>query len=154
MGKQNETDLLEVLWGKDRIEFQKSVFTKVVFVGSNPSVKNPDPFIPFLDTRSGNTLRTWIRRLEVRCYRIINVSDVVTPKNRPLLKTEICYDTLEYKLQGDFLVVALENTASAALTRIGRDHFKLPHPSSKNRLLNDFQLVDALLIGCKKWLER
>jgi hypothetical protein len=46
--------------------------------------------------------------------------------------------------------VALGESASAWLGSI--KHFKLPHPSSLNRKLNDKQEISRLLYRCKKFI--
>lgn len=49
-------------------------------------------------------------------------------------------------------VVALGVYAHEALTRCSVEHFTLPHPSSRNRKLNDKEWVQAQLSLCKAWL--
>lgn len=150
----DEPDVLEVFGDLLHLKNQTGDLTKVIFVGSNPSRASDTPSIPFLETRSGDVLRSWVKLLGVHCYRFVNVSDRVTEGNRPLRKREVLYDTLARQLQGDFFIIALGNTAASALTRVGRSHFKLPHPSPKNRRLNDRRGVLEALRDCRRWLER
>ena len=48
--------------------------------------------------------------------------------------------------------VALGNVASGALRRLGLDHFKLPHPSGRNRLLNDPSFIREQLEACRAYV--
>lgn len=48
--------------------------------------------------------------------------------------------------------VALGNYASAFLKKANIDHYKLPHPGSSNRQLDNKQFVKAELNKCKRFL--
>lgn len=127
----------------------------VLFVGSNPSSLNKDPSIPFVGSKSEDNLKSWLKFLiPSGMYRIVNVSDKVTKDNRPLKKSE--YELLQLSIHAlnpsIDRVVALGNTASDALDEIGIKHFKLPHPSPRNRFLNNKIQVQAVLDECKKYI--
>jgi hypothetical protein len=49
-------------------------------------------------------------------------------------------------------VIALGNFPSAVLVKIGVRHFKLPHPSGLNRLLNNAEYVRDCLDRCRKYV--
>lgn len=119
---------------------------KVAFVGSNPSHAGPDsPAI--------KTLRKWWDGLVItNSAAFFNVSNKVTPNNRPLKTSEYELGRLMVDLLGYERVVALGNTASNALERLGVPHFRLPHPSPRNRVLNDQLHVEAILAECKKFI--
>lgn len=51
-------------------------------------------------------------------------------------------------------VIALGNEASRALSKIKVDHYKLPHPSGLNRLLNDKDYIVTKLTECKKYINK
>jgi hypothetical protein len=85
-------------------------------------------------------------------YRFTNVSSEVTPKNRPLKRGEYELTRLGWELSSATKIVALGNTASDALEWIGRSHFRLPHPSPRNRVLNDQRHVNSLLKACMCYL--
>lgn len=118
----------------------------VVFVASNPSHLGPD-------SPAKKNFYKWVGALGADIYTFHNVSNRVTPGNRPLKRSEYELDRLRNELGNATKIVALGNTASDALNKLGVKHFKLPHPSPRNRLLNDAQLIDDLLILCKKYLE-
>jgi hypothetical protein len=50
-------------------------------------------------------------------------------------------------------VLALGNFVSSVLNKIEVNHFKLPHPSPRNRLLNDKDYERSMLFACKQYLE-
>jgi hypothetical protein len=51
------------------------------------------------------------------------------------------------------IVVALGNNASDSLTKLGTPHFKLPHPSGRNRQINDKEYIQSRLNACKSYIE-
>lgn len=129
---------------------------KVLFVGSNPSTKNLDPNIPFEGTKSSKVLEVWIKFLELADYDVVNILDKVTKNNRPLTKREIKSSLLEFKEKISSVeydrIIALGNSASVALKMLKLSHYKLPHPSSRNRQLNSKEFVDNSLNECKVYL--
>ncbi len=129
---------------------------KVLFVGSNPSIKNNDTNVPFEGTRSQKILDIWIRFLQLADYKIVNILDKVTENNRPLTKREIrnCILTFKDKLVGVEYdkIIALGKSASMALKLLKIDHYTMPHPSGRNRQLNSKDFVDKTLNECKVYL--
>lgn len=129
---------------------------KVLFVGSNPSVKNVDPEVAFKGARSYDNLVRWISTLNVEDYILVNVLDEVTTNNRPLTRSEIkrAVKSLSAKLATLKFdkVVALGASASVALKLLKVTHYRLPHPSSRNRQLNSKVFVDKQLEECKVFL--
>lgn len=119
---------------------------RVVFVGSNPSHAGSE-------SPAKQNFYKWLKVLKIEHAIFINVSNRVTSDNRPLKKSEYELTRLECDLVGYRKVVALGSTASDALERLRVHHFKLPHPSPKNRALNDKNNVDRLLSECKIYLE-
>lgn len=128
----------------------------ITFVGSNPSVKNPDPKIPFAGTRSGKVLRSWIEATTDRdpdTFRFVNLSDEVTEGNRPLKMSEVDRDNLIKKLEGSHRIVALGHTASQVLSKLRYPHLELPHPSPRNRVLNSREKVQETLDKLRDFLK-
>ena len=105
----------------------------IAFVGDTPSAKNVDPNVPFVGTQSYKRLLEWIWMMDV------DISEVSLFNRGDLIPFR---DTTK--------VVALGNNASEWLGRV--PHFKLPHPSGRNRKLNDEKYVRKVLQQCKKWL--
>lgn len=115
---------------------------KVVFVGDKPSRYNIDPRIAFVGTQSFTNLCKWIANMQISEFIMVNSwthDDMV----------EICrlFNNREK------LFIALGNEASRRLDKLGIEHFKLPHPSPRNRLLNDKDFIDSELKKCHSYLE-
>jgi uracil-DNA glycosylase family 4 len=129
---------------------------KVLFVGSNPSIKNTDPNVPFEGTKSQKILNIWINFLQLADYNVVNILDRVTTNNRPLTKREIKNCILDFKEKIKHIeydrIIALGNSASVALKMLKLDHYKLPHPSGRNRLLNSKDFVNQTLNNCKIYI--
>jgi hypothetical protein len=51
-------------------------------------------------------------------------------------------------------VIALGNVASKALDDLKIEHYKLPHPSPKNRKLNCKSFVQYALFLCKVYIDK
>lgn len=49
-------------------------------------------------------------------------------------------------------VIALGNFSSMILTHMGVKHFKMPHPSPRNRIFNDKNKENELLTKCKHYI--
>lgn len=119
---------------------------KVLFVGSNPSTKNLKTEQPFIGTRSHDTLMCWINRLGVTDYTLTNASDRLDGAN-------IDYDRLQDLMVAHDTVVALGRAAEKAIKATGRKtYLYLPHPSPRNRLLNDKAYINKLLMVTKTYL--
>jgi len=108
----------------------------IVFVGDKPSKKNKRPDVAFVGTPSYANLMNWIGRMQIHWqgFRIINRHQVSS-----------------YYNTGD-QYIALGNEAEKTLKSYKIPHFKLPHPSPKNRLLNSKYFVSTRLNKCKEWL--
>lgn len=107
----------------------------VIFVGDKPSSKNLDPAIPFLGTSSGERLREWLRFLDYSPVAIVN-------------QAQEGFDEYIKAQPYGTKMVALGNIASKRLQGLVFMHLKLPHPSGRNRKLNDSAYVDKVLKEC------
>jgi uracil-DNA glycosylase len=127
---------------------------KIAFVASNPSHLNSDPNVPFVGSKSEKIFDEWLDRLEVRDkeYIVVNVSNTVTPNNRPLRKSEWELEKLQSVVGSADRVVALGKTAGEALDELGITHFRMPHPSPLNRKLNDKRFIESRLHTCWVYL--
>lgn len=112
---------------------------KVLIVGDRPSPRMRVGAKPFEGARSESKLKKWIETLSITHYSIIN--QVGTPLAhfiRAYNEGAVC--------------IALGNNASQALSKANIKHFKLPHPSGRNRLLNDKDFIDKKLKECASWM--
>lgn len=114
----------------------------VIFVGDRPSKKNLDPNVAFVGTKSHVNLSGWILAMKVGSYLMVN-----SYTHADQVQVARLYS------HGERVFVALGNNASKFLTRMGFDHYKLPHPSPRNRLLNSQEYVDSELHKCYLWLK-
>jgi uracil-DNA glycosylase len=114
---------------------------RIIFVGDRPSKKNIDPKVPFEGTRSHLTLLGWIAALGVTDYALVNSYNLAN-------RIGIC----KYDEAGcHFVTLGLK--ASVVLDKMGLKYHRLPHPSPRNRLLNNPQFVELSLAKCKAYLD-
>jgi hypothetical protein len=113
----------------------------VVFVGDKPSKRNTSPAIAFVGTPSFVNLCKWIPVLSISKYTMINsyTHDDVT---------EIC----RLFNMNNRIFIALGNDASKVLDRLDIPHFKLPHPSPRNRKLNNSKYIAHELLKCEAYI--
>lgn len=110
----------------------------ILFVGDRPS-KRTDPNVPFKGAACEKRLTEWIEYIGAHPYYIINSH---MDDSKDLIRL---WQTL------GFPIVALGNNASKALGNIY--HFKLPHPSGRNRQINNKEFINKKLEECKNWLK-
>lgn len=112
---------------------------KVLIIGSNPSPKNTDPKVPFIGTRSWPRLVDWCEFLNINLIEstLINVSDTIGK----LTKKDINYGrTTEYvrdAINDNVPIIVLGRVAEKVVKVITSQYIYLPHPSGRNRTLND-----------------
>lgn len=109
----------------------------ILFVGDEPSA-NSDPNIAFKGAKCEKRLKSWISQITSDPFMLINRVDSELAR-----LSAYCKDL-------GFPIVALGNVASKALGKT--PHFKLPHPSGRNRLLNDKKFVESRVLKCKEYV--
>lgn len=107
----------------------------IYFIGDKPSKHNLSPDIAFVGTKSHQTLKKWFN------YISLPESSV-----KLLNKDKI------NQIPTDSIVIALGNEAEKYLKLAKIPHFKLPHPSGLNRLLNDKNWLTGQLNACKQYI--
>ncbi len=119
----------------------------MIVVGMNPSNR---PTTKKVNKNSTfDRLNKWMDHLNVQHFSFINLLDY--SKDNPTIK-DVDFKSLDVAKQYN-KVIALGGLASTALNKIGVDHFKLPHPSPRNRLLNDKTFEKKILKECKEYLK-
>lgn len=116
---------------------------KILFVGSNPSQSSPDNSAFHPNTESRKTLDSWCEGIHAE-FLFCNVSDLKTPNNAPIkyLPNLDCQFWKTWTTNQPHLLITLGGTAKNAVKKNGfSPHLELPHPSKRNRLLNDPQVV-------------
>jgi len=78
-------------------------------------------------------LENWMERVGVTYYGFMNVYN----EQGSFKKTDIDYEYVSQCINNHTTIVALGNVASEVLTKLDKDHLKMPHPSGLNRLLNN-----------------
>jgi hypothetical protein len=111
----------------------------VLFVGHKPSPKMKPGAAPFEGAACEPRFRDWLDIMDTPPMRyIMNSTDAET------LNMALMF------VQCGGKVVALGNEASKALGKI--PHFKLPHPSGRNRQINDALFIKTKLAECKEYM--
>jgi len=117
---------------------------KLLLVGDKPSKKNDDPSIAFVGTQSHKRIQEWLDVILDEDADVIMVNRV-----DPGFAQHLIYASLH-----QYRIIALGEEAALALTDNGIvNYFKLPHPSGRNRKLNNKKYVEDVLQKCKTWIE-
>lgn len=124
----------------------------IIFIGQNPAncMKVNDE--AFANTKSGEVLAEWIKVLNtdeqiIKCFNAAKIKGTPLEKDYDLELAMI----LGPQVEANF--VALGNYASKFLTKNNIEHYKLPHPSKRNRKFNDPDFIKQELVKCKEWLD-
>ena len=119
----------------------------MIVVGMNPSNRSTKDRV--YKNSTFDRLGKWMDTLGVQHFSFINLFDHA--KDNPTIK-DVDFNSLDVTKQYD-KVIALGGLASTALNKINVAHFKLPHPSPRNRLLNDKTYEKKILKQCKEYLK-
>lgn len=121
----------------------------VYFVADAPTAENLSPNVPLVGTESYKRLLQWIGEMDVDITRVRMYNQIDGPFNAPMSRATL---NKAVELQ-QIKVVALGQKAAAYLAKAGiNEFFVLPHPSGRNRLLNDKKYVDYKLSACKHYI--
>lgn len=127
---------------------KEQLHARVYFIADQPTTKNVSKSVPLVGTQSYKTFLGWLADMsvDIRLVRIYNQSDApFSGKNLTLLKSAI--DNKSVK------IVALGKPAFQYLSNLGLSEFyALPHPSGRNRVLNDKEKLNKLLETCKLYI--
>lgn len=126
----------------------------IIFVGDQPSSKNVDPNIPFVGTQSYKRLLEWIWEMDV------DINNVHLCNKDQFEHNYLTGDLYISNLNSDLparasvcKIVVLGNQAEDKVCETSTlDYFKLPHPSGRNRKINDKKFIKKELKKCKEWL--
>ena len=128
---------------------------KVLFVGDKPSRLNTDPNMAFKGAACEKRLQGWIDQVTLKAgleewrtepycrekYEVINRVD-----------KDATYIVVTYMLQ-DWPIIALGNNAAKFLASICMTpYYKLPHPSGRNRQINDRAFIMSRLRACQSYI--
>lgn len=93
-------------------------------------------------------LRKWASELGLTSYGFVNA----VPTTGKVNVSMVDFPLLTSHCSSYDRVVALGNFASKCLRKADVDHFKLPHPSGLNRLLNNPEFELLQLHNCKEYI--
>lgn len=111
----------------------------------NPSTK---PTLRGKANASFRKLESWMDSLEVQHFSFCNTFD--DPSAAKLSKVD--FQRLCTLSKGYGKIIALGGFVSGALNKIDVTHFKMPHPSPRNRLLNDKAYERQIIKQCREYL--
>jgi len=118
----------------------------IIFIGDKPSAKNVDPNVPFVGTQSYKILLGWIWEMDVN----INYVSLCNKNSNWLTAMSEFPNELDCNTR----FIALGVNASKRMQELKLEHYSLPHPSPKNRTLNNKKYVKSQLLKCKRWLSK
>jgi hypothetical protein len=111
---------------------------KVLVIGLSPSPlggKSP----------SLKTIQTWMSSLGIEKWSFYNL--YLTPDRSKCNVVEIIKMAKDYDR-----IICLGAEASKILYRYDVDHYLMPHPSPRNRMMNDKILIKNAIEGCSLYL--
>lgn len=121
----------------------------VYFVADKPTKDNVSNSVPLVGTQSYRTLLEWIGEMDVDITRVRLYNQVDKPFDNILSKTTLNTAIGLHQIA----IVALGQKAATYLRKTGiQEYAVLPHPSGRNRLLNDKKFVKMQLEACKKYI--
>lgn len=118
---------------------------KVLVIGMNPSTK---PTLKGKPNATFRKLESWMDSLDVHYFSFCNTFD--DPSEAKFSKVNH-WRLVELSTGAD-KIIALGGFVSTTLNKLGIEHFKMPHPSPRNRLLNDKMYEKKIVKQCKAYL--
>lgn len=120
--------------------------SKIIFVGMNPS----KVAVSKAKGSAYKRFHSWLDQLDLSFVSFTNLS--FDPQWDFKFKT-FDHTLLCTSLEGYDKIVVWGSMVSNYISRLGyKDHFVLPHPSPRNRKLNDHKYVHHTLNECKDFL--
>lgn len=136
-------------------------FPGLIILGLNPSNKNVDPMIPFEGTPSKVNLDKWIKNWQQRyldkglggfIYLIMNLSERVESNQNKFKVAEnekLLFESHINKAIAYNKIICLGDKVYKSVKKLRLrsdiEIIKIPHPSPRNRQLNDKKLVKTML---------
>lgn len=139
----------------------------ILIVGLNPSTNNSSPVVPFDGTPSKKTLDLWIdyfdsiytkKGLGRFIYTVTNLSQRVENDSSKvkLNKYEIALMKSYFNTGYEMRIICLGNKVYNEIKKMNLNKdielFKLPHPSPRNRKLNDKKFIKKELNKCLRFI--
>lgn len=120
---------------------------KVIVIGMNPAARSPSKKIAKNSTF--DKLFHWMDAAKIQYFSFMNCFDEVCDSPKPSM-----VDSDRFKfIDDDYIVLALGGFVSATLNRLNVEHYRLPHPSPRNRLFNDVCYEKLVIKQLKAYLK-
>jgi hypothetical protein len=127
----------------------KYLHSLIYFIADQPTEDNLSAMVPLVGTESYKTLLKWIGEMNIDITRVRMYNQCDGPFDDVLSRTSL-NTAVE---AGQIKVIALGQKAARYLANVGvNEFFLLPHPSGRNRLLNDKTYVIAKLGACRQYI--
>lgn len=126
----------------------------IFIIGDQPSAKNLDPEVPFVGTASYKRLLEWIGRLDINITDTVLCNTENVKKSRPDWRPDVNLKGYTTEILEHDVVITLGEKAREYVEKELdiKVYYPLPHPSGRNRKLNDKKYINKVLKGCKIWL--
>lgn len=133
----------------------------VVWVGLNPSPRNTSPEQAFVGSPSGKNLAKWQVQLDGKgtpyTHKMYNLCTVVSSNQEDVTDSMADFGAivriLDHANRGE-PIVALGAKVSKILKANNIKHISMPHPSPRNRQLNDCNFIKKKLKSLKAQITR
>ena len=116
---------------------------RTFIIGMNPSAQER-----VFKNSALDRLRTWCHYLKCSEYYFLNCSRVPGVFNKDTVDTDI----LRESINDDDCVIALGEVPHDILNGLKIKNHKMPHPSPRNRLLNDPEFERDALDRCREYI--
>ena len=120
---------------------------RVLVVGMNPS--NAPTGAVHKKNSTFDRLNKWMDAMGVKYFSFVNCAHDTGAINK-ITSEEADY--LRSCIQDHDVVLTLGGFAHACTKKLNVESFKLPHPSPRNRLLNDRSFEARVLDDCKRYI--
>jgi hypothetical protein len=131
------------------IPFKKYLHPLIYVVADKPTKHNVDPNVPLVGTASYKKLLEWMGYMSIDVTRLRLFNQIDNPFATPMSRGSLNKAIELHQIR----VLALGQNAASYLNKAGiRQYFLLPHPSGKNRLLNNPEFVNMKLDSCKNYI--
>lgn len=127
----------------------KHLHSLLYIVADQPSNKNLSPSVPLVGTSSYKNLLNWFANMDVDITRVrfYNQADGPFDNQLSLLTLNKAIELEQIK------VIALGQRAAKYLDKAGvEEYYILPHPSPRNRQLNDPEFIKGKLAACQTYI--
>lgn len=124
----------------------------IIFVGDKPSPRMKPGDFPFEGAACQKRLNNWLGELQLYRCMVVDAYHSGAPQVQLINQSDLT--DMEFLLNYSSVdkFVAFGNNASNRLKSLDIPHFKLPHPSGRNRQINDKEFIKNKLEECSDWL--